>query len=189
MLVATDIRSGNVLNIEGKPCKVISFELRGTGKFGKMVHLKLRNFEDGANLEKSFRAEDKVEDLEVQHARMQYLYREGEQLVFMNMESYEQFNLPAKSVGPKTVLLKENDEIAIEFINGRPLNIVFPKAVEVKVVSAPQPLKSGSDTNYKEVELENGLKILVPQFIKEGEIVRVNVEDFSYVERVSFKSH
>ena len=89
----------------------------------------------------------------------------------------------------KTVLLKENDEIAIEFINGLPLNIVFPKAVEVKVVSAPQPLKSGSDTNYKEVELENGLKILVPQFIKEGEIVRVNVEDFSYVERVSFKSH
>lgn len=188
MLLATEIRQGNVLNLEGKPCKVISYEMRGTGKFGKTVHLKLKNLEDGHVLEKSIRAEDKVEDLELQQAEMQFLYRENDQFIFMNMETYEQLPLSAKAVGKQEVFLKENEEINMMLLDGKPLSVNFPKIVELAVVTAPPGIKGQSDTTYKEVELENKLKILVPQFVNEGERVRVNVDDLTYIDRVTTKS-
>lgn len=188
MIMASEIRVNNVLRIEGKFCKVLTQEIRGTGKFGKMVHLKVKNLEDGHVLEKSYRAEDKIEDVIVHFVKMQYLYREGDQFVFMNMETFEQYNLPSKSVGKHEVFLKENEIIEVLFGEGKVLSIVFPKIVELKVTSTPAGVKGQSDTTYKEAELENGLKILVPQFVNEGERIRVNAEDLSYLDRVPLKS-
>ncbi|MBI4394689.1 MAG: elongation factor P [Candidatus Omnitrophica bacterium] len=188
MLNATEIRVGNILKIDGKPCRVLSHEIRGTGKFGKMVHLKLKGLEDGHIHEKSLRAEDKAEEVDVQRVKMQYLYREKDQRIFMNMETYEQFSLLEKTIGKQAAFLKENLEIDVLFAEGKPLSIDFPKVVELAVKTAPPPIKGGSDSTYKEVELENGLKILVPQFVKEGEKVRVNIEDLSYLDRVTTKS-
>ena len=116
------------------------------------------------------------------------LYREKDQLIFMNMETYEQFPIVAKAVGKQVAFLKENLEIDVLFAEGRALSIDFPKIAELKVANAPPPVKGGGDTTYKEVELENGLKMLVPQFVKEGERIRVNVEDLSYLDRVTTKS-
>ena len=79
-------------------------------------------------------------------------------------------------------------EIDVEFVEGKPVSIAFPKLSELKVVNAPPAVKGGNDSTYKEVELENGLKMLVPQFIKEGETVRVDVDTLSYVDRVTVKS-
>ena len=185
MKTALEIRVGNVLNLEGKPCKVITQEVKGTGKFGKTVHLKVKSLEDAHTLEKSIRAEDRVEELEVHRVKMQYSYKDGDQFVFMNMESYEQFSLSSKVVGKQEVFLKENMEIDVEFIGGKPMSIAFPKIVELAVISAPP---AGSDGTFKEVELENGLKVLVPQFVKEGEKIRLDVETLSYLERVTVKS-
>ena len=188
MILATDIRVGNVLKIDGKPCKVLTQEIRGTGKFGKTVHLKLKNLEDGHIIEKSFKAEEKTEDVQVHFIKMQYLYREGEQFVFMNMENYEQFSIPAKAVGKHEVFFKENEVIDVLFGEGKALSINFPKIVELKVSSTPPGVKGQSDTTYKEAELENGLKVLVPQFVNEGEKIRVNIEDLSYLDRVPLKN-
>ena len=188
MLGATEIRVGNILKLDGKTCKVLSQEIRGTGKFGKTVHLKLKNLEDGNMQEKGIRAEDKVEDVEARRVKMQFLYREKDQLIFMNMETYEQFPIVAKAVGKQVAFLKENLEIDVLFAEGRALSIDFPKIAELKVANAPPPVRGGGDTTYKEVELENGLKMLVPQFVKEGERIRVNVEDLSYLDRVTTKS-
>ena len=99
MIEATLVRVGNVIKTEGKLFKVITQEMRGTGKFGKTVHCKLKSLEDAAIAEKSFRAEDKLEDVPVHFVKMQYLYREGDRFVFMNMETYEQHTISAKSVG------------------------------------------------------------------------------------------
>ncbi|MBI1977678.1 MAG: elongation factor P [Candidatus Omnitrophica bacterium] len=187
-LEATGIRVGNILRVNGKPCRVLSQEIRGTGKFGKTVHLKLKSLEDGHLHEKSLRAEEKAEDVDVQRVKMQFLYREKDQLVFMNMETYEQFSLLEKAVGKQAVLLKENVEIDVLFGDGKPLSIDFPKMVELTVASTPPGVKGQADTTYKEAELENGLKILVPQFVKTGEKVRVNVEDLTYLDRVTIKS-
>lgn len=188
MADATEIRVGNVVRVEGKKYKVLSTEIRGTGKFGKTVHAKIRNLEDGNIQEKSWRAEDKVETVEVQYVKMQYLYRESDQFYFMNMTNYEQYALSAQAVGKQEMFLKENLEINVLFAENKPITLEFPRLIELKVVSSPQGVKGGGDSTYKEVELENGLKILAPQFIKEGEAVRVSSDDLSYVERVPVKS-
>jgi len=185
---AAEIRTGNVLRVNQKFCKVLSQEIRGTGKFGKIVHAKLKNLQDGNMIEKSWRTEDRVDDVELEHVKMQYLYREGSQLIFMNMQTYEQFALPVQAIEKRENFLRENMEIDVEFVEGKPMSVAFPKIVELKVASAAPPVKGGSDSTYKEVELENGLKILVPQFIKEGESIRVDTENLSYLERVTVKS-
>jgi elongation factor P len=187
MLIATEVRVGNVVKIDGKHCKVVSQEIRGTGKFGKTVNLKLKVIEDGHILEKSFRVEEKIENVDVRHVTLQYLYKDGDHFVFMNNETYEQCSVPAKTVGKQELFLKENTEINVVFDEDKPLSIDFPKQVELKVRMTP-PGAAGRDSTYKEAELENGLKILVPQFVKEGETVRINTEDFSYLERLTVKS-
>ena len=187
-MLATEVRVGHIIRIDGKASKVISQEVRGTGKFGKTVHLKVKSLEDGNLHEKSVRAEDKVEDIEARRVKMQYLYKDGAQFVFMNLESYEQFAIPAAVVGKQEAFLKENTEIDVLFAGDQALTIDFPKVVELKVARTAAPAKGVRDATYKEAELENGLKILVPQFIKEGESVRVNAEDLSYLDRVTTKS-
>lgn len=188
MVVASDIRVGNVIRVDGKLCKVLTQEIRGTGKFGKSAMLKLRSLEDGHIIEKKMSAEAEAEAVEVHFVKMQYLYREGEQFVFMNMENYEQFSIPAKAVGRHEVFLRENEVIEVLFGEGKALSIVFPKIVELKVVNAPPGVKGQSDSTYKEAELENGLKVLVPQFVSTGETIRVNTDDLSYLDRVSVRS-
>lgn len=188
MISGAEVRVGHVIRVNDKMCKVIKQEIKGAGKFGKTVHVKLKGLEDGRTTEKSFRAEDKVEDVEVRHVKMQFLYKEKDEFIFMNMENYEQFPIKKDVVGKQEVFLKENDEIDVLFGEGKALSVAFPKISELKVTSTPPAVKGGSDSTYKEAELENGLKILVPQFVKEGEKVRINTEDLSYIERVTTKS-
>ena len=188
MIDATEVRAGNVVKIEGVLSRVVSHEIRGTGKFGKSVHFKLKSLSDGHSLERSLKAEDRIEQVEVQNARLQYLYKEGDNLVFMNNETFEQFPLPAKAIGKQEIFLKENTDVRALSIGDKPVSIDFPKAVELKVLHTSPGVKGQADSTFKEAELENGLKILVPQFIKEAETVRVNTEDFSYIDRVTVKS-
>jgi len=188
MLNAMDIRIGSIVRLEGAIWKTLVQEVKGTGKFGKTVHLKLRNLEDGNVAEKSLRAEDRVEEVEVRQVKMTYLYKEGDQFIFMNSEDYEQYPMPAKIVGKQEIFLKESSEITVLVTDNRLLAVEFPAMVDLKVTTAPEPIKGHGDSVYKEVELENGLKILVPQFIKEGDRVRVKVEDLSYRERLTVKS-
>ncbi len=96
MVVASDIRVGNVIRIDGKLCKVLTQEIRGTGKFGKSAMLKLKSLEDGHVIEKKMSADATADEVDVHVVKMQYLYREGDQFMFMNMENYEQFALSAR---------------------------------------------------------------------------------------------
>lgn len=186
---AAEIRVGNVLKVDGAVSKVIAQEMRGTGKFGKTVHLKLKSLTDGRFIEKTFRAAERVDMVDVQHVKLQYLYKDGNEFYFMNNSTYEQFPLSAGAIGKQEILLKETMEVsAICLDEGRPISIEFPKQVELKVVSTPPGTKGQTDSNYKEAELENGLKVLVPQFIREGETIRLNTDDFSYQDRVTTKS-
>ncbi len=188
MREATEVRAGNVVKIEGVLSKVISHEIRGTGKFGKTIHLKLKSLADGHSLERSVKAEDHVEQVEVQHVHLQYLYREGENFIFMNNVTFEQAPIPAKVIGKQEIFLKENTDVRAQSIGEKPVTIDFPKTVELRVIRTAPGVKGQTDTTFKEAELENGLKVLIPQFVKEGEIVRVNTDDFSYAERVTVKS-
>lgn len=184
---AADIRVGNVLKVGNAPCKVISQEVRGSGKSGKTVQLSLKNLYDGNFSEKSYRSEEKVEDIEVKHVKIQYLYKDGDSFIFMNEQNYEQFPISEKAIGKQASLLKENMSINSLCIDDRPVSLEFPKLVELKVMSTPQGTK-GNDSNYKEAELENGLIVMVPQFLKDGDSIRLDTDSFTYVERVTVKS-
>lgn len=188
MTDATEIRIGDILRIENTICKVIAQEIKGTGKFGKTVHLKLKSLSDGHLVEKSLRAEEKVEDVEVHRVKLQYLYRDTDQCVFMNNQTYEQISIPAKVIGRQEVFLREDTEMNAIFSDDKALSVDFPKSVELKVTSAPPGVKGQADTTYKEVQLENGLKVLAPQFVKEGESIRIDTENFTYLDRVPIKS-
>ena len=185
MVIASDIRVGNVIRVDGKLCKVLTQEIRGTGKFGKSAMLKLKSLEEGHVIEKKMSADADAEEVDVHVVEMQYLYREGDHFMFMNMETYDQFPLPAKAVGKHEVFLRENEIIKVLFGEGKVLSIAFPKVVELKVVSTS---KWQNSANFKEAELENGLMVLVPQFVSEGETIRLNTDDLSYMDRVSVRS-
>ncbi len=187
MVNVTEIKAGNVVKIDGKYYKVASHEMKGTGQFGKTVNFKLKSLEDAHVTEKSYRAEEKIENVDVHYVKLQYLYKDGTAFVFMNNENYEQYSISEKSVGTQALFLKENSEIDIVFDGDKAISVQFPKHVDLKVTLAA-PGAAGRDSTYKEIELENGLKILAPQFVKEGETVRVNVEDLSYLERLTVKS-
>lgn len=188
MLVASDIRLNHILKIEGKTCRVLFFEMKGTGKFGKTVHLRIKVIEDGHVMEKSYRAEEKVDEVEVHTMKLQYLYKETDGFVFMNNVTFDQFTIPAKTIGRQEIFLKENAEISGIFEGEKPLAIEFPRTVDLLVTSAPAGTKGQGDHTYKEIELENGLKILAPQFVKVGESVRVDTESLTYTERVTVRS-
>ncbi len=185
MVIASDIRVGNVIRVDGKLCKVLTQEIRGTGKFGKSAMLKLRSLEEGNVIEKKMSADADAEAVETRVVEMQYLYREGDHFMFMNMETYDQFPLSAKAVGKHEVFLRENEVIKVLFGEGKVLSIAFPKIVELKVVSTS---KGQNSANFKEAELENGLIVLVPQFVSEGETIRLNTDDLSYMDRISVRS-
>jgi len=183
-MLASEIRERNMVKIDGKICQVIECNVTGTGKSGKTFHFKLKNVEDGNTLERRYRSEEKVERVEVERHAMEYLYRDGDNFVFMDQASYEQFSVPAKTVGSISDFIKENMKIDVLFNGEKPIHIDFPKALEVRVTSAPPSSGSGQDSTWKEVEIENGIKILAPQFIKSGDLVRMDVEHRKYLERI-----
>ena len=180
-MLAADIRDRNMIRIDGKICQVVERNITGTGKSGKTVHFKLKCVEDGNVLERRFRTEEKVDRVETEEHLMEYLYRDGDQFVFMDQETFEQFTLPATIVGSVSDFMKENTKINVLFYQNKPLHVDFPKTIDMRIRNAPQPTQ---DSTWKEVEIENGVKLLAPQFIKEGDMVRIDVHQRKYVERI-----
>jgi len=184
MMQGTDVHDGMLILIDGKIYKVISTSLRGSAQVHKIMHLGLKSISEGHFVEKTYNPGEKVETIHPDRYAMQYLYRDEKDYYFMNISTFEQFAISSQIVGNVGSYLKENSEIQVEFYKGDPINIVFPKTVELKVSSCPPGIHEGTDTTFKEVTLENGIKILAPQFIKEGDVIKVDVESGKYLDRV-----
>ena len=189
MILASELRPGDVVSLDKMNFKVIeSLVHAGGGRAGSMVHAKLRNLQTGAVLERRFGADEKLDDLAVDRVRMQYLYAEGEALTVMNPETFDQVAIQKAVIGPAARFLKENDVIEIEFHEGKPLAVRFPPVMELKVASTGAGSGAKGDTTLKQAVLENGVELLVPHFIKEGDRVHVDVETGKYLDRVMEKS-
>ncbi len=173
-----------LLLIDGKIYKVVSASLRGSAQAHKIMHLGLKSIPEGHYIEKTYNPGEKVEQILPDIYAMQYLYKDANDYYFLNASTYEQFAIPGGIVGNAGLYIKENAEIQVEFFNGKPINIIFPKVVEEKVSSSPPAIHEGTDTTFKEVTLENGLKILAPQFICEGDVIKIDVESGKYIDRV-----
>lgn len=185
MVGAAQLRPGTVLKIGEHLFKVIESTYHiGQGKMPGSVHAKLRHVLKGAYKELRFRPEERLEDLQLEKQEMEFLYNDTESATFMNPQTFEQVSIPLEAIGVAAKYLKPEIMVPVEFYDGQPVSIVFPEVVDVKVETTADPVHQQQDNTYKYATLENGLEVMVPQFIKTGEIVRVEVATGKYVDRV-----
>ncbi|MBI2070476.1 MAG: elongation factor P [Elusimicrobia bacterium] len=186
-VLSTELKESDVIRLDNALCKVVAVNIHtGGGKTGAMVHAKIRNLDSGQTVERRLSTTDRIEKIDVERIQVQYLYPDGDNLVFMNASNYEQLPLARVAVGAAAEFLKEGDSIAIEMFEGRPVGVDFPHVVEAKVASAGSGLRG--DTTYKEATLENGMTVMVPQFVREGDMVRIDIETKEFVDRVREKT-
>ena len=160
-------------------------EHRTPGNLRAFVQAKMRNLRTGALSDHRFRSEDDVERAIIDETEMQYLYADGDAFCFMNTENYEQVHLHKEVVGDRALYLVPDGTLKVEYYGGHPIDISLPPTVDLKIVETEPGIKGGSATNVtKPAKLETGLIVQVPPFISEGETIRVDTADGSYVERV-----
>lgn len=184
MIKIDQVNTGDLIRHDHKICRVIEKESRGHGKVAPTIHIKLKELESGNFLEHTFRPSDAIDKVEAETLEMEYSFEEENFYVFMNMNTFEQLRLNKKKIGEKSAFLQEGNVIRVLMVDGEPMSVEFPETVTLRVTTAMEGLKHVD----KEVELENGLKILVPHFVNENDSIVVRVEDCSYVERVTLKT-
>ncbi len=181
---ANHIRRGNIIIYNGEPHRVLDFQHRTPGNLRAFVQVKLRNIRNGAGLETRFSATEQVERATLEQHDMEYLYSDGDLFHFMNTETYEQIGLNAEQLGDATGYLIEGLKIQVEFFDGQPIGIELPAVVELTVVETEPELRGATASNSnKPAKLNTGVTIMVPPFVKEGDIVRVDPNEGRYIER------
>ena len=185
MLTASELRTGMAIRVEGTLYRVILAEYHsGQGKMGGVTHAKLRNLDTGTVRERRFRGDEMIDEIAPERQNLQFLYRDGDLSYFMHPETFEQIPIESSVLGRVAIFLAEELTVPVEFVAGRPIGVVFPEIVEVKVAeTAPPAHTQGGSNVWKDARLENGLVVQVPPFIAPGEVVRVEVERGTYVER------
>ncbi len=186
MVSANDLRAGVTFEMDGALYVVISFQHIKPGKGSPFVRLKIKNLDTGNIVEKTFRPEEKFKKAFLERKLMQYLYREGESFVFMDMETYDQIYLSEKEVGDAVNFLKDNLELKIVFFKNRPVSVELPTFVELEVTHTEPGVKGDTATTaMKPAILETGYKVNVPLFVNEGDVIKVDTRTGEYLERVS----
>jgi elongation factor P len=184
MVIASELRSGMVIRIEGQVHKVTEVESKaGAAKMGGVVKAKLINIKSGRLWEPHFRPQERLEDVELERQMMEFLFTEGENCTFMRPDTFEQTEVPAGILGTAKEFLQPGMEVPIEFFEGEPVSAQLPESAEVRVARTATPSHSQRDSAWKEAILENGISIRVPLFIGPGENVRVDVKTGRYIER------
>jgi elongation factor P len=184
MIIASDLRPGMVIRIEGEIYKVLEVEAKaGAAKMGGVVKAKLSNVRSARLWEPHFRPQERLEDLDLERHMMEFLFAEGDSCTFMNPDTYEQIEIPNAVLGLGQKFLQSGMELPVEFFDGEPISVVFPDIADVRVSETAPPAHSQQDSAWKEATLENGISVRVPLFIGPGELVRVEVKTGRYVER------
>ena len=181
----SQFRNGLKVEIDGEPYVMIYFQHVKPGKGGAFVRTKIKHLRTGRVLERTFRSGERLDEAEVEDKKMQYLYQDGEQYVFMDRETYDQFPFSETQLGDARKYLKENLDVDVVFWRGKPINIELPPFI-IAVVSQCDPGLKGDTASgaTKPATLETGAVVQVPLFIKEGESIRVDTRTNVYVERV-----
>ncbi|HEY5658314.1 MAG TPA: elongation factor P [Myxococcota bacterium] len=181
----SQFRNGLKIEIDGEPFVMTYFQHVKPGKGGAFVRTKIKNLRTGRVLDKTFRSGEKVDEAEVEDKRMQYLYQDGDQLVFMDQDTYDQIPFSTEQVGDALKYLKENLDVDVMFWKNKPINIELPSFIEFVVTQCDPGLKGDTASGAtKPATLETGAVVQVPLFIKEGEKIRVDTRSGVYVERV-----
>lgn len=185
MISTNDLKTGLTLQIDGKLWAVLEFLHVKPGKGSAFVKTKLKNVETGQVVDKTFRAGEKVERAMLDRSEMQYLYKEGNDYVMMNTETYEQMPVSEVAIGDGVKYLKENMNVQILMHDGRIIGIDLPNHVELEVIDTPPSEKGNTSSgSTKPATLEGGAIVNVPFFVVNGNVVRVDTRTNEYLDRV-----
>ena len=183
---ANDLKPGLVVNLDGALYICTKTEHVKPGKGGAFVQAKLKSVKHGNVTEKRFRSSDTVESTNLDRRDIEFLYAEGDNGVFMDAETFDQFTVQSEVLGDALLLCKPNETIKGLFYEGNPLSVELPLSVEHEIAETEPGIKNATATNVmKEATTETGLKIRVPPFINAGERVKINTDTREYLGRVS----
>ena len=181
---ASDIRRGHVLIIDGQPCRVMDFQHRTPGNLRAFVQVRLRNLTSGNTFDTRLSATEFVEEARIDTKDLQVMYRDANAVHVMDAETYEQYTLDNEVTGEQGQWLDSGMTFQAEWLNGRPIAILLPSVTELEVVETAPTMKTATKTaSTKPAKLSNGMTIQVPEFIGEGERVRVIPREGVYLER------
>ena len=181
---ATQLRPGMIIKHNNDLHSVFSVEHRTPGNLRAFIQARLRNLRTGAMFEHRFRSGDALEKVTVDQVKMEFLYNDGDDYYFMDIENYEQTPLKHDTLGDAVEYLTANLQIIVEFFDGKPVGIELPQTVELKVVETEPGLKSATASSVtKPAKTETGLVVYVPPFINEGDKIKVDTSDGAYLSR------
>jgi elongation factor P len=181
---ASDIRRGSVIFFQGQPCRVMEFTHRTPGNLRAFIQARMRNLNSGSTFEHRFSATEFVEEARLDTKQLQVLYRDANGVHVMDSDTYDQYTLDTETAGDQAQWLESGVTFQAEWLNGRPISIELPSTAELEVVETAPVMKTATKTaSTKPAKLSNGVTIQVPEFISEGERVRVNPRDGAYLER------
>lgn len=183
-LGVTDLKKGTLFVWESTPYRVVEYGQKVMGRGGSIVNVKIKSLVDGKVLSKTFKGNEQLEPADVANKTVQYLYNDGANFFFMDDVTYEQFEIPADIIGDQAGYMKESDKVTAQLFNGNVINIELPKNVYLKVTYAEDAVKGDTTGSVlKDADLETGIKVRVPAFIKQGDVVSVDTETGAYRER------
>ena len=186
MATTNDLKNGMTLNLDGQLWNVIEFQHVKPGKGGAFVRTKMRSVLSGKVVEKIFNAGVKVEVASVEKRNMQYLYRDGEDFMFMDSTNYDQISISKQTVGDAVDYLLENADVVVAMHEGNPLFIELPASVELKITYTEPGLQGDrSSGGTKPATVETGITVQVPLFIKQDEVVLVDTRTGAYLGRAN----
>ena len=184
MYQPTDLKKGVIVQLDGKPYRVVDYNQKVMGRGGSIVNVRLKNLIDGSVLPKTFKGQDKIEPAEVSTQSVQYLYNDGDTFYFMEPTSFEQFELAADLVDSAKDYLKEGDNLGLQFFDGKAINVELPKNLYLQVTYTEDVVKGDTTSSVlKDATLETGLVVKVPAFIKTGDVISVDTASGEYRER------
>jgi elongation factor P len=184
MVSTNNLKNGMTLLIDGKLQQIVDWNHHKPGKGGAVVRTKLRHFETGKVVEKTFRAGEEVEQAIIDRRTLQYLYRDGDDLVLMDAENYEQQNAPVAVIGEAIDYLLEGDEIGVSVYDGRIVGVELPASKVLEIVETdPGHAGNTATSATKPATLETGKVVHVPLFIEKGEKIKVDTRSGDYISR------
>ncbi len=180
-----DIRKGVKLMFEGTPYVVVEAQFVKPGKGAAFTRTKMKNILTGGVVERNFRGNEDLSPANVEDREMTFLYKEGDAFVFMDKDSYEQIHVSEDIVDDAWQWMKDNLDCQVMIYNGRPIGVTPPNFVELKIVESEPGVRGDTATNVtKPAKLETGATVGVPLFVNEGETIRIDTRNGSYMERV-----
>jgi elongation factor P len=185
MIDVNELRKGVTFELDGNLFKVLEYSHHKPGRGNATIKIRARNLRSGANIEKTFQSGDRVSEARLDFHNSSYLYTDGEFYHFMDNETFEQPAVKADVLGDSAGFLTEGMECKLTFYNGEALDVELPLTVDLKVVQAETAIRGDTATGVtKKVEVETGVKVQVPNFVKVGDTIRVSTTSGEYLTRV-----